>query len=390
MSYKHLLDEIQKIAQTIDLSAPTKAKPTAPAAAGPKVPAPTSGQIDLSTKPSATPAAKTYTGPTFAKSANIMKMQKAMKDLAQTVMSDANIGVMQSAKEIKDSKAATKEQKKAKKGFADFIAEQYTSELDDEHKGVTWGADPKLKTYQQKQPTESKIYEMDAVMQTMKRIGGATSEFKEDGFWGFRTDNALKNIMGFAYALLTLEGDFGIPASKTYNKGNWNVLAQLLSGYEVDADNKEPIGLPPQERNSRALKIVPHIVAIHKLYNEVRNYILSQPTYRTYIEGTNKFDITPQEVGSTVTPNHIDNAIKQHQYVTLSVPHWENGQEQSPSNENVYLAFLKNTNNFKNFMKNILKCPPGILDQQVPLVYNNISKQLAYAKPEEPSIETKI
>src|SRR5690606_9298241 len=99
---------------------------------------------------------------------------------------------------------ATDQVKSSKKSFNDFIAEQYVGTLDEDKKGVEWTKDQKVTSLPGKQMTQTDVYELDVVMDTLRRVGLSSKEFKIDGNWEYRTDNALRNMMGFAYALLQL------------------------------------------------------------------------------------------------------------------------------------------------------------------------------------------
>lgn len=309
---------------------------------------------------------------------SIRRMQQAMIDLADTVVKDADLEYMHPAsKNVSKPGMAGADKKKSKKGFADFMAEQYTSQLDDAHKGETWAKDETKTTSKDKKDTSSSIYELDAVMNTMKRIGNpAGGERNPDGFWGFRTDNALKNIMGFAYSLLQLEQDFGLPANNIYTKGNWNALTYLVSGYEVDPGNKEPVGLSEAERPKRAMEIYKHIRAITKLYEHVRNLILSHPTYSSYITGDNKFDISQKDLGLTIGQPDVEKAIAEKRHIYVTIPSWNNGIEQPAKQVPLMLAYLQNQDSFKEFMTNVLKCPPAQLETQTNKIFNAIKQQV--------------
>lgn len=371
-SIKNILDIIQKSAIGSPPGSPAATSPTIPS--NPKNKTPGTG----------------YGGGAPGKlgvNPNIRKMQQAMIELADAVMQDANLKYVHPKNEnkiIANPAMAGKEEQKSKKGFADFMAEQYTSQLDDAHKGETWAKDEKKTSLQSKKDTTSPIFELDAVMNTMKRIGNpAGGERNPDGFWGFRTDNALKNIMGFAYSLLQLEQDFGLPANNIYTKGNWNALTYLVSGYEVDPDNKNPVGLSEEERPKRAIEIYKHIKAITKLYEHVRTMILSHPTYSSFITGNNKFDISKKDLGLNITQPDIDKAIDEKRHIYVNLPTWVDGKEQAPTQFPLMLSYIKDQDSFKEFMIKSLKCPQGIVNNQMNKVFNLIKQQVFMSKETE-------
>lgn len=161
-------------------------------------------------------------------------------------------------------------------------------ELDEDMKGkgVEWTTDKSVTAIPGKKKTETDIYELDVVMNTLQRIGMEKSEFKPDGNWGARTDNALRNMMGFGYALLQLEGDFGLK-SDAYTYANWRNFQQLLSGYTISG---EAISLPANEKKDRSALIAKHLRAITKLYNHFRQQVTARPEYRPLIEGDRAFE----------------------------------------------------------------------------------------------------
>lgn len=216
----------------------------------------------------------------------VREMQRAMKELADAVMRDAQSQTM--AYKPKDAlqPSATQSVAAAKKGFNDFIAEQYLGGLDENKKGVEWTTDKSVTTHPGKTSTQTDIYELDVVMDTLRRIGLSSGEFKEDGIWSFRTNNALKNIMGFAYALLELEGDFGLK-NNSYNLRNWKDLSKLLSDYTA---TDKGISLNKEQQAEKAEKITKHLKAITKLYDQFRLQITARPELRPLLEGKRAFE----------------------------------------------------------------------------------------------------
>lgn len=216
----------------------------------------------------------------------VREMQLSMQDLAQAVMQDASSSTMSLKNKDVVHQNATDNVQQAKKSFNDFIAEQYMGGVDDENKGVEWNKDPKVVTHPGKSQTQSDIYELDVVMNTLSRIGSEKSEFKADGNWDWRTNNALMNMLGFAYSLLQLEGDFGL-TNNIYNISNWNDFKNTLSGYRVVGNS---VDLDPEEKKAKAEKITKHLKAITRLYSNFRQQVTARPEYRPFIEGKRSFD----------------------------------------------------------------------------------------------------
>lgn len=242
--------------------------------------------------------------------AAVQEMQRAMQGLADAVMRDAGSATMAHKPGDALQPSATKEVANAKKGFNDFIAEQYLGGLDEDKKGVEWSTDKAVTTVPAKQQTQTDIYELDAVMDTFRRIGMGKSEFNDDGRWGPRTDNALRNIMGFAYALLQLENDLGLK-NPVYTYDAWKAFSRLLSGYTVEGAK---ISLTPEEQAERAKAIIPHLKAITNMYtHQFRSEVLAKPEFRPLLEGKRSFEkyettgtskdaLTPQEDALSKAP----------------------------------------------------------------------------------------
>lgn len=216
----------------------------------------------------------------------VREMQLSMQDLAQAVMQDASSHTMSLKNKDTVHQDASDNVQKAKKSFNDFVAEQYMGGLDEENKGSEWSKNPGIVTHPNKHQTQTDVYELDVVMNTLSRIGGERSEFKADGNWDWRTNNALKNMLGFAYALLQLEGDFGL-SNTVYSLANWQSFKNLLSGYQVDGNK---VNLDPETKKDKALNITKHLKAITRLYNNFRQQVTARPEYRPFIEGKRSFD----------------------------------------------------------------------------------------------------
>lgn len=220
-------------------------------------PAPSTGKFAPSEKiTNKTPGTSAATG-----SNQVREMQTAMHTLAEAVVRNSVPNQNQT-------------DKTSKKSFNDFISTQYVSSLDESNKGVAWDTN---------KPDTQKL---DSVMSTFQRIMAGPSEFKIDGKWGFKTDNSLRNIMGFAYALLQLAGDFGLP-NNIYQYSNWKHFNELMSGYQVE---NRIVKLSPEEKDAKAVDLTKHIKAITKLYTHFRQQVISRPEYRPLIEGKRPFD----------------------------------------------------------------------------------------------------
>jgi len=283
-NYKDILGLINKLAQDIS---PTWTVPASAPAVGGVIPA--QRQNGKSGPAAIAVNAKI----------EVKEMQLAMQSLAKAVIQDSLSETMRN-KSPSDSTPieAPDPQKKAKKSFNDFIASNYIGGLDEDQKGVEWSQDTSVNTYQKKQVAQSDIYELDVVMHTLKMLGGQKSEMAADGVWSFRTDNALRNIMGFATALLQLEGDFALNNGNIYTSDNLRALKQSLSGYTV---KNGVVSLSAKGKKKRASDITKHLKGITKLYNNFRAQVTAKPEYRPLIEGDRAFDSYSDKGSNTNT-----------------------------------------------------------------------------------------
>jgi hypothetical protein len=305
---KDALDYIEKYA-----IAPPPPPGEAPAKPSNKVPSP--GQAPAS--PGSSPMGQVG-------NSKVAEMQKAMQNLAFEVTRDSTSKTLGAKPQFVNKQEGSKPLVAAKKGFNDFIAEQYLGTLDNDKRGVEWTTNKAVTSQPGKQGAQSDPYELDVVMNTMQRIGAGSKEFQADGNWGFRTDNGLRNMLGFAYALLQLDSDFGL-GTKTYSLSNWQEFQKLLSGYQV---TNGQVNLPPQEKAKRAEQITTHLNAITKLYHDFRLKVTANPNYRPLLEGdrgyekydrvgTSAENLSPEEEsivknpsytvpGLKITPNKMD------------------------------------------------------------------------------------
>lgn len=266
-----------------DPTAPIAGTPSAAPASGV---APTANNAPANRNPVSGKFKNLRTKDTMETISAIKDMQKAMQGLAEIVIMDASSATMSFKPRDANQPQATDAVRSSKKSFNDFIAEQYLGALDEEHKGVEWDTNTKVTNLQGKQKTQTDIYELDVVMDTLRRVGMSASEFKMDGNWEFRTDNALRNMMSFAYALLQLEGDFGL-GNNIYSFSHWKNFSYLLSGYKIENGT---VQLDQKEKKERAETITKHLKSIAKLYNHFRLQVTGKPEYRPVIEGKRSFD----------------------------------------------------------------------------------------------------
>lgn len=272
----------------------------------------------------------------------VKNMQIAMQNLAYAVVKDANSSLILKKPKSQVGPMSTGYQQQSKDAFNDFMAEQYIGTLDDDKKGVQWDKSPGVVTQPGKQKTEKDVDELDAVMDTMYRVGPASNEFKPDGVWGWRTANALKNMLGFAWALLHIQGDFGL-SNKEYTLNDWNVLDKLLD-YPVTGSK---VGLSVEDQKERAPKISAHLKKITLLYNNFRNQILAKPAFKKIIDGKKGFDTYNKSGSNKDAIFEKEQQLINSSYSNIPVKFTVNNKEitQLPlkaiSNKDEYLKYMK-------------------------------------------------
>lgn len=302
----------------------------------------------------------------------VKEMQKAMQNLADAVLSDSQSQTMAFKPRDANQPHATQQKVVAKKGFNDFIAEQYLGTLDDDKKGVEWTTDKSVTTHPAKSQTQTDIYELDVVMDTLRRIGTGSKEFSDDGKWGFRTNNALKNIMSFAYALLELEGDFGLK-NQDYNLANWKVLNTILSSYTV---SDRGVNLSMEEQENKAEKIVKHLKAITKLYADFRRQVYSRPQFRPLLEGDRSFESYNNSGSDKDALSPDEDKLSQSANINVSgilikAPSLPNG-----STNTIPLNSLKSKEAFEDYLKSIGWTEENIDGGIAPKILKVIKQQL--------------
>jgi hypothetical protein len=233
-----------------------------------------------------------FVGSPGAVMSEVKEMQTAMQDLARTVILNTRSALMpqKGLKDIKFQQDLTPEGKavvQSKTAFNDFIAEQYMNTLPPSKKGVEWNADKTKTQYPQKQPGQTDIYQLNVVMDTLERIGNPySSEFKVDGVWNWRTDNALRNMLAFTYALIQLEGDFGLKDNGIYTEKDLNTFQQTMSYEFIPGQDPK---LTNDEKKNKAKILTPNLKKVGQLYEDFRRQVLAHPEYRGFIEGTKSF-----------------------------------------------------------------------------------------------------
>lgn len=276
--HKSLVDMIKKYAVAAPKPDANYVKPkpeTKPATTKEGPPATTTGRPAV---PGPTDTAKPA-GPTSGGVANtqafspaVKKMQEALIALSRDV--DAQLKV-ENVTQVADGKATQEAREAAQRAsFSNFIAKHMMRQ---EVPATEFDPSANVTKVENKKPSEAT--RMTTILDTMRRIGGEANEVAPDGKWGDRTNQALKNANSFAYALLKLASDFKVEGLKSYSEGS-------------RADFKVPETSGDWNYNQKveyAPILTQHLVAIRKLFHEVKNSILENPEYQTYIEGNTPF-----------------------------------------------------------------------------------------------------
>lgn len=264
MNKKATVDLIKKIAEDLDFfpgTAPAAAtRPTA------HRPAPAAGLPDFDA-----PAARPVGGGTASAVPQVKKMQQSLIDLAQSVSSQINIQDMASGGQQEAGEASSRD------SFNNFVTKHFMGASD--VPGTEF--DPDASKTQMDQKSPSAPHRMLTVMNTMSRIGNPkTGEMAVDGKWGPRTNAALRNAYAFAFAMLQLASSFQT-TPKSYSQADLAQFKQLIPPDEAVT----PVAKLDANTIQAAGALAQHLRAIQGMYAEIKQNVLQNPQYQTYIEG---------------------------------------------------------------------------------------------------------
>jgi len=113
------------------------------------------------------------------------------------------------------------------------------------------------------------------VLATINRIGTPGAEQRPDGIWGPRTNNALKQVAGLAHTMLEVKKDMGLGISG-YSDTD---LSELQSAIPNDINSVKNIN----DKISKAMIIAKSLDKLRALYDDFRETILNNQTYRAHI-----------------------------------------------------------------------------------------------------------
>lgn len=259
-----------------------------------------------------------------------------------------------------------------KKHFNDFLIEQYAAksmyqgeEFSPESTSATEGG--------------SELIEMKNIINQFQKIGGANEFRTEDGKWGERTQNAVKNIWAFAQALVKVIEDFGIKVGERYfNRNTLQQFGRALGPIRAIANNRiTRVGKRTLINVAKAA--TPFIQKLNVLYRTYVVEITKSPAFRPFIEGTYSF-FTLEPGGDD--PGEIpDDLVEEDRIVTdpsKSQAFLFNVKLPTPSGmttiQNFPLSYLKDLENFKK-LATALKYPPQFVNN-----YSSLLGLLNYVK----------
>jgi len=220
----------------------------------------------------------------------VIKMQQAMQQFANYIMDDVKYSDLPivNAPDIK-RKQSTDQRNRG--SFMDFFAQNFVGELPEDRRGVEWSDDPNAKSYEEKKQGETSVYQMKVVMDTISRIGTSSKEFRPDGRWEWRTHNALKNIMGFGFALLQLAGEMKVPSNSFSPR---RLLSFKTNLDKIEVDGKD-VKLTPKQETDYANLFTKDIYGILSLYKDIRERVVGNPKFRPYLEEDRAFGKVTEE-----------------------------------------------------------------------------------------------
>lgn len=195
---------------------------------------------------------------------NIKVMQQELVGLARDVISQINMG----------GQGRTPTEAVGRNFFADFMQKNYLDKS-----------------------------EAASVMTAMRNIASAKGGLAVDGQWGPQTNAALHSAAAYGLALLQLAGDFHFQPT-TYTVENYSAFNSEIPAQHTDFSLTQKLDAAPD--------IVKQLVAIRKLFGEVKTHILEKPAYRAYIEGDQPLH-TYNRTGTTSTldPKTVDSLSNQ-------------------------------------------------------------------------------
>lgn len=227
------------------------------------------------------------TGGTASNTA-VMAMQTAIQNFAADVSKQLDIQQMLSQDPREQQEA------KHRDAFGVFLTKNYMRNT--KVPGVEFNPDPAARKMSDKKPDDPT--RMSVVMDTMNRIGHETSERFIDGNWGPRTNAAVRDVYAFASGLFDMVDDINRFSPQQIKLQNYSKASlQNLEGMAT-ADNS----LTPAQKLEAAPLVTRHVKAIQAAYDELKDKVLQNRTYRQFIEG----DVPYKSYGPSVSSSDIE------------------------------------------------------------------------------------
>jgi len=163
--------------------------------------------------------------------------------------------------------------------FNDFITLHYlnSSPLRGNERAVTKGSD----TAETKSPVyDDELIQMENVVDNIARIGGRGRERFVDGIWGFRTQNALRNLYAFGDAIIRASEDFDAPdyVKNIFTKDDATTMKGLIP---TNYDLKK---LSSSDKTSLATRLTIIINKLTRFYLGFVNSVTKNPAYRRFTD----------------------------------------------------------------------------------------------------------
>lgn len=244
-------------------------------------------------------------------SSPIKKMQTAIQNFATTATDYLK---EQSVIDPKTRKITYKiKEEDKRRDFNDFLTEQFAATAD--IKGNEYTTDPSANTIDSKLPTD--LIQLNTVLDSLQRIGGAKKESLVDGVWNERTNNAVRNVYAIATALVAAYEALGGFAP---NDPNIFKKQDLLKLKNAIPDIKDPStsNISQDTLSKSADEIAKLVDKLSTFYSYYSKNIIEHPAYNEYIKG----DVPLLTVKPGVDPAQLDadEAIKMQRADKLTLP----------------------------------------------------------------------
>ena len=352
----------------VEIDIPTE---TGDIAKSPGTVAPAKSKIDIDKPPAETPyieldeLPKSNVKQPAQYSANISESSNEIKEMQQAIIDFGNVVSEHDFASL--TPGPTQQDDKqghnldGHNSFGNFLVNRYISQSMPEGK--------QFQNVKEKVPVRMEAATPDksirAIIATIKRIGQYSDEKKPDGNWGPRTNNALKQILGFGKALYLLKADMSSSKELDVLSRDFtpSVLESLIPNKDTD--------ISLDEKNSRAPNIVEQIKKIKNLYLDFEKNTLNNDKYKDIIAQNKPFvSINKQPIKLSDVENSYFHKHKSAQLENVEVKNIENGKAAAVSLNDLY-----NLDNFKKLLQNIqLSGDVKTIKMQLDNIYNQIVK----------------